>query len=51
MTKRSPLKDFKTSQEIIRMAVIFYVRFPLSLQNVDDLLHERERAMLRFRQM
>jgi hypothetical protein len=32
---------FKTSREIIRMAVMMYVRYPLSLRNVEDLLHER----------
>ena len=31
---------FKTSPEII-IAVMLYVRFPLSLRNVEDLLHER----------
>jgi putative transposase len=41
MTKRSPFKYFKTSPEIIRLAVMLYVRFPLSLRNVEDLLHER----------
>ena len=41
MTKRSPFKYFKTSEEIIRLAVMMYVRFPLSLRNVEDLLHER----------
>ncbi|SDL11385.1 putative transposase [Aliiruegeria lutimaris] len=41
MTKRDPFKYFKTSQEIIRLAVMMYVRFPLSLRNVEDLLHER----------
>jgi len=41
MTKRSPFKYFKTSPEIIRLAVMMYVRFPLSLRNVEDLLHER----------
>ncbi|WP_281843796.1 IS6 family transposase [Sinisalibacter aestuarii] len=41
MTKRDPFKYFKTSREIIRLAVILYVRFPLSLRNVEDLLHER----------
>jgi putative transposase len=30
-----------TSPEIIRLAVMLYVRFPLSLRNVEDLLHER----------
>ena len=31
---------FKTSPEIIRLAVMMYVRYPLSLRNVEDLLHE-----------
>ncbi len=34
-------KYYKTSPEIIRLAVMMYVRFPLSLRNVEDLLHER----------
>jgi putative transposase len=41
MTKRSPFRYFKTSPEIIRLAVMLYVRFPLSLRNVENLLHER----------
>jgi putative transposase len=41
MPKSSPFKYFKTSPEIIRLAVMLYVRFPLSLRNVEDLLHER----------
>ena len=41
MTKYSPFKYFKTSPEVIRLAVMLYVRFPLSLRNVEDLLHER----------
>ena len=40
MTKQSPFKYFKTSPEIIRLAVMLYVRFPLSLRNVEDFLHE-----------
>jgi putative transposase len=40
MTK-SPFRYFKTSPEIIQLAVMLYVRFPLSLRNVEDLLHER----------
>ena len=36
-----PFRYFKTSPEIIRLAVMLYVRFPLSLRNVEDLLHER----------
>ena len=41
MTKRDPFKGFHSSPEIIRLAVMMYVRFPLSLRNVEDLLHER----------
>ena len=41
MTTPSPFRYFKTSPEIIRLAVMLYVRFPLSLRNVEDLLHER----------
>jgi putative transposase len=32
---------FKTSPEVIRLAVMMYIRYPLSLRNVEDLLHER----------
>ncbi|MEX0828283.1 MAG: hypothetical protein WD005_04960, partial [Haliea sp.] len=41
MTKKNPFRYFKTSPEIIRLAVMMYVRFPLSLRNVEDLFHER----------
>ena len=41
MTQHSPFKWFKTSPEIIRLALMLYVRFPLSSRNVEDLLHER----------
>ncbi len=37
----NPFRYFKTSPEIIRLAVMMYVRFPLSLRNIEDLLHER----------
>ena len=40
ITKSSHFRYFKTSLEIIRLAVMMYVRFPLSLRNVEDLLHE-----------
>ena len=39
--RTNPFRYFKTSPEIIRLAVMLYVRFPLSLRNVEDLLHER----------
>jgi len=41
MTKPDPFKGFQSSPEIIRLAVMLYIRFPLSLRNVEDLLHER----------
>ena len=41
MTKRSPFKYFKTSPDIIRLTVMLYVRFPVALRNVEDLLQER----------
>ncbi len=41
MTKRSPFRYLETSPEIIRLAVMLYVRLPLSLRNVEDFLHER----------
>jgi len=41
MTIPDQYKYFKTSPEIIKLAVMMYVRFPLSLRNVEDLLHER----------
>jgi putative transposase len=41
MTNKSPFRYFKTSPEIIRLAVMMYIRFPLSLRNVEDLLNER----------
>lgn len=41
MTQRSPFRYFKTSPEIIRLSVMMYVRFPMSLRNVEDFMHER----------
>ena len=38
---KNPFRYFKTSREIIPLAVMMYVRFPLSLRNVEGLLHER----------
>ena len=37
----SPFKRFNSSPEVIRLVVLMYVRFPLSLRNVEDLLAER----------
>ena len=41
MPQHSPFRSFRTSPEIIRLAVMLYIRFPLSFRNVEDLLHER----------
>jgi len=38
---KNPFRYFKISPEVIRLAVLMYIRFPLSLRNVEDLLHER----------
>ncbi len=38
---KNPFRYFKTSPEIVRLAVMMYVRFPLSLRQVEDLLQER----------
>lgn len=40
MTKLSPFKYFKTSPEIIRLAVMLYARFPLPLRNVEEVMSE-----------
>jgi putative transposase len=40
-TKPKPLRYFKTSSEIIRLAVMLDVCVRLSLRNVESLLHER----------
>lgn len=37
----SPFRRFNSSPEVIRLVVLMYVRFPLSLRNVEDLLFER----------
>tara|TARA_R110001599_G_scaffold248735_2_gene448629 strand:+ start:19 stop:297 length:279 start_codon:yes stop_codon:yes gene_type:complete len=38
---KNPFRYFKTSPEIIQLGVLMYVRFPISLRNVEDLLDER----------
>ena len=37
----NPLRYFNSSPEVIRLVVMMYVRYPLSLRNVEDLLAER----------
>ena len=38
---KNPFKYFKTSPEVIRLAVMMYIRYPLSLRQVEDMLFER----------
>lgn len=38
---RQPVSLLNSSPEVIRLVVMMYVRFPLSLRNVEDLLFER----------
>jgi putative transposase len=38
MSNARIFRYFKTSPEIIRLAVMMYIRYPLSLRNVEDLL-------------
>ena len=37
----NPFRYFNSSPEVIRLAVMMYVRYPLSLRQVEDLLFER----------
>jgi len=41
MTKCDPFKYFKTSFDIIRLAVMWCIWLPQSHRNVEELLHER----------
>ena len=48
----NPFRYFNSSPEVIRLVVMMYVRYPLSLRNVEDLLTERgidiSQEMVRF---
>ena len=37
----NPFRYFNSSPEVIRLAVMMYVRYPFSLRQVEDLLCER----------
>jgi len=39
-----PFRYFNSSPEVIQLVVMTYMRFPLSLRNVEDLLFERGTA-------
>jgi putative transposase len=38
---RNPFRYFNSSPEVIRITVIMYIRCPLSLRQVEDILFER----------
>ena len=38
---KSPFRYFNSSPEIIRLAVMMYIRYPLSLRQIEDMLFER----------
>ena len=38
---KNPLRYFNSSPEVIRLSVMMYIRYPLSLRQVEDLLVER----------
>jgi putative transposase len=38
---RNPFRYFNSSPEVIRLTVMLYIRYPLSLRQVEDLLFER----------
>ena len=38
---RNPLRYFNSSPEVIRLTVMMYIRYPLSLRQVEDLLFKR----------
>ncbi len=41
---RDPMCYFSGSPEVIRLAVMMYIRYPLSLRGVEDNLYERAPA-------
>ncbi len=38
---QNPFRYFNSSPEVTRLAVMMYIRYPLSLRQVEDLLFER----------
>ena len=42
---RNPFRYFNSSPEVIRLTVMMYIRYPLSLRQVDDLLSDCQRRI------
>ncbi len=45
---RNPFRYFNSSPEVIRLAVMMYIRYPLSLRQVEDLLRALDVTMKRY---
>ena len=43
---KNPFRYFNSSPEIIRLTVMMYVRYPLSLRQVEDLLSDQDQGIL-----
>jgi transposase-like protein len=43
---KNPFRYFNRSPEVIRLTVMLYIRYPLSLRQVEDILFEREYIVL-----
>ena len=41
MIMNNPFRYFNSSPEVIRLAVMMYIRYPLSLRQVEDIMFER----------
>jgi transposase-like protein len=41
MSQKNPYKYFNSSPEVIKLSVMYYVRYPLSFRQVEDILSER----------
>ena len=41
MTQRKHIRYCTAGPEIIQLAVLLYLRFPLSMRNLEDVLHKR----------
>jgi len=41
MSQKNLYKYFNSSPEVIKLSVMYYVRYPLSFRQVEDILHER----------
>ena len=43
---KNPFRYFNSSSEFIRLTVMMYVRYPLSLRQVEDLLSDQDQGII-----